>query len=220
VVSVGANISQFVGLPRAKCDCHIYIAQNTDCGISDLDNRLCTTRVTGKAAHIGFSDMIFGRTGGINESNLCMTNSWGAPMVWPPCEGLPYFAVCRILLGHCKTLDNLLETLASIPVAWCTNFIISDPSGKAVLIEVAGCDRALKRIGPSSPEQFLYATNHFMQPQLLDCRAIVRQESVVRRETTKKRLTNTGQRVDLETKKTFSQNRIQRVSAYIIIALV
>jgi predicted choloylglycine hydrolase len=193
------NCSQLVVLPSATEDNHLYVAQNTDCGLTDLDMRLCTTRVRGKPAHIGFSDMIFGRSVGINEHGLCVTTSWGAPMMWPRCEGLPYFAVVRSLLDRCSNVDEALHTLDSIPVAWCTNFIVSDGSGVAALIEVAGEDRAVKRIGKGSSDHFLCATNHFTFPELHAYSTNRRRESVIRRQTIESRM---GAAVPQATKET------------------
>jgi hypothetical protein len=194
-----ANCSQFAVLPSATEDGHLYAAQNTDGGLADLDLRLCTTRVQGKPAHIGFSDMIFGRGGGINEYGFCVTTSWGAPMVWPPCEGFPYFTVVRALLDRCSNVDEALQTLANIPVAWCTNVIVSDRSGEAALIEVAGEDRAVKRIGKGSSGQFLCATNHYTSPDLRAYTTNRRRESVTRRQTIESRIGAAVPQVSKET---------------------
>lgn len=184
----GSQCSHLAILPRATEDGHLYAAQNIDSGPGDLDLRLCTTRVKGKPAHIGFSDMIFGRVQGLNEYGLCVTTSWGAPMIWPPCEGLPYFAVVRALLDRCKTVNETLETLATIPVAWCTNFIVSDPGGEAALIEVAGTDRHTIRIGKNSATRFLCATNHYTFPGLDAYNKNRRRESIVRRRAIESRV--------------------------------
>ncbi len=177
------NCSQLVVLPSATEDGRLYAAQNTDCGPADLDLRLCTTRVHGKPAHIGFSDMIFGRSTGINEHGLCVTTSWGAPMMWPSCKGLPYFAVVRALLDRCTIVDEALQTLDNIPVAWCTNIIVSDPGGVAALIEIAGEDRRMKRIEKGSSDQFLCATNHYTFPELHAYTTNRRRESIIRHQT-------------------------------------
>lgn len=184
----GNSCSQLVVLPSSTTNGHLYAAQNTDFVPADLDLRLCTTRVQGKPAHIGFSDMIFGRGGGINEYGLCVTTSWGAPMMWPPGEGLPYFAVVRALLDRCSNVVEALHALAAIPVAWCTNFIVSDPGGEAALVEVAGEDRAVKRIGKDSSDRFLCATNHYTFPELHAYSTNRRRESVTRRQTIESRI--------------------------------
>jgi predicted choloylglycine hydrolase len=162
----GSQCSHLAVLSPASEDGHVYVGQNIDCGPDDLDLRLCTTRVQGKPAHIGLSDMILGRLQGINEHGLCVTTSWGAPGVWLEGEGLPYFAVVRAVLDRCKTVDEALDALADMPVAWCTNFIVVDRSGEAALIEVAYAHRGVRRIGPGSQEPFLWATNHYTLPEM------------------------------------------------------
>lgn len=163
----GNHCSHFAVLPSASEDGHLYVGRNEDCGPDDLDLRLCTTRVQGQAAHIGFSDMIFGRGEGINEHGLCVTTSWGTPGVWLEGEGLPYFAVVRAVLDRCKTVDEALDVVAGIPIAWCTNFIVADRCGETALIEVAYSHRGVKRIGQGSQDQFLCATNHYTLPSMM-----------------------------------------------------
>lgn len=163
----GSQCSHLAVLPSASQDQHLYVGQNEDCGPGDLDLRLCTTRVRGKAAHIGFSDMIFGRVQGINEHGLCVTTSWGTPGAWPEGKGLTYFAVVRTVLDRCATVDEALDVLAGIPIGWSTNYIVADRGGEAALIEVAGVHRGIKRIGRGSPETFLCATNHYTLPAMI-----------------------------------------------------
>lgn len=194
----GNNCSQMAVLPSATENDHLYAAQNTDCGPADLDLRMCTTRVQGKPAQIGFSDMIFGRSTGMNEYGLCVTTSWGAPMMWPSCQGLPYFAIVRALLDCCKNVDEALQTLNDFPIAWCTNIIISDPAGVSVLIEAAGEDRSMKRIEKGSSDQFLCATNHFTSPKLRGYTKSRRSESISRRQTIDSRIQDAVPRINKE----------------------
>ena len=179
--------SHLAVLASATADGHLLVGQNEDSGLGDLDLRLCTTRVKGKAAHIGFSDMIMGRVQGMNEHGLCVTTSWGAPMVWPEGKGLPYFAAVRTLLDRCATVEGALGVLASLPIAWCTNFIVADRGGQAALVEVAGEHRAVKWIGlraEAAPrDRFLCATNHYALPAMEPYDVARRRESVARQRT-------------------------------------
>jgi predicted choloylglycine hydrolase len=195
----GEHCSHFAVLPSASEDGHLYVGQNEDAGPDDLDLRLCTTRVKGKPAHIGFSDMIFGRVQGMNELGFCVTTSWGAPGVWLLGEGLPYFAVVRALLDRCKTVDEALEVIASLPIAWCTNFIMTDRSGEAALIEVANTHRGVERIHHSSQEPFLWATNHYMLPEMIPYDTSRRKESLRRHKTIASRLRSTIPHVSKDT---------------------
>jgi len=94
---------------------------------------------------------------------------------------------------------DALDTLAAIPVAWCTNIILSDPCGEAALIEVAGEERVVRRIGKDSAEQFLCATNHFTAPELDAYSRKRRRESVTRRQTIESRVGAALPQVDRET---------------------
>jgi predicted choloylglycine hydrolase len=195
----GSHCSHFAVLPSASEDGHLYAGQNEDCGPGDLDLRLCTTRVQGKPAHIGFSDMIFGRVQGMNEHGFCVTTSWGAPGVWLEGEGLPYFAVVRVLLDRCGTVDEALDVMAGLPIAWCTNFIATDRSGEAALIEVAYAHRGVKRIQQESPDQFLWATNHYTLPAMLPYDTGRMRQSVMRHRAIESRLRSAVPHVNKET---------------------
>ena len=184
----GSHCSHFAVLPSASEDNHLRVGRNVDFSPDDSDLRLCTTRVQGKAAHIGFSDMIFGRGEGINEHGLCVTTSWGAPGVWLREEGLPYFAVVRAVLDRCKTVDEALDVVAGIPVAWCTNFIVADRGGEAALIEVASSHRGVKRIGQGSLDQFLWATNHYTLPAMMPYDTGRMRQSVIRHRAIESRI--------------------------------
>jgi predicted choloylglycine hydrolase len=174
------HCSQFAVLPAASADGHLYVGQNTDCGPQDLDLRLCTTRVEGKPAHIGTSDMIFGRGGGVNEHGLCITTSWGAPGVWLEGEGLPYFAVVRALLDGCRSVGDAVAAMDEMPIAWCTNFILADRSGEVTLVEVAYAHRAVKRVQAGAEDAFLCATNHYTLPAMRPYDTARRRQSVTR----------------------------------------
>jgi predicted choloylglycine hydrolase len=198
-----AGCSHFAVLPSATADGHVLVGQNEDCGPGDLDLRLCTTRVQHKAAHIGFSDMVMGRVQGMNEHGLCVTTSWGAPMVWPEGKGLPYFAAVRTLLDRCHSVEHAVRVLAGLPIAWCTNFIVADRGGQAALIEVAGEHRAVKWIGlraEAAPRDlFLCATNHYALPAMQPHDVARRRESVARHRTITARLQDAVPCVDKET---------------------
>lgn len=194
----GSQCSHLAVLAAASQDGHLRAGQNVDCGPGDLDLRLCTTRVEGKAAHIGFSDMIFGRTDGINEHGFCVTTSWGTPGLWLKGEGLPYFAVVRALLDRCQTVDQALDLLAELPIAWCTNYIVADRRGQAALIEVAYAHRGAKRIGPGSGDPFLWATNHYTLPAMKPYDTRRMRQSLVRHKAIESRLRRAAPQVTQE----------------------
>lgn len=112
------------------------------------DFRLCTTRIHGKAAHMGFSLLQFGRIDGMNEHGLCITMSAGCPLVQPVEEGCRFWAVVRTVLDRCHSVPEALEIIQSIPISFHLNLLLTDKHGESALIEMFSSKRAIKRIGP------------------------------------------------------------------------
>ena len=155
--------SQMAILPGATQTGHLYVARSYEIGLSEADLRLCTMRLQGNAAHLGFSEMLVGRNDGINSHGLCVTmsGSWDAtPPEASESNGLHYPYVVRSALDHCATLDDALALLERAPISGGVNIILADRSGAAALMEIAGRQRAVKRIGARTDEQFIFATNH------------------------------------------------------------
>jgi predicted choloylglycine hydrolase len=155
--------SQMAILPGATQTGHLYVARSYEIGLSEADLRLCTMRMQGKAAHLSFSEMLVGRNDGINSHGLCVTmsGSWDPiPQDASEPHGLHYPYVVRSLLDHCVTLDDALALLERAPISSSVNMILADRSGAAALVEIAGRQRAVKRIGASTDKQFVFATNH------------------------------------------------------------
>ena len=46
-----------VALPAITANQHMLVARNYEMGLAEADLRLCTTRIEGQAAHLGFTDM-------------------------------------------------------------------------------------------------------------------------------------------------------------------
>jgi predicted choloylglycine hydrolase len=193
----GGGCSQFAVTPLATRSGHTLVGQTMDSSPGDLDLRLCTTRVRGKAAHIGFSDMVMGRTQGLNEHGLCVTTSWGAPGVWPENEGFPYFVAVRALLDRCESTEHATEVLAGLPIKWCTNFILSDRCGQVALVEVSGAHQGVRRLAPD--EVSISATNHYVLPEMQPHDVSRRRESVARQRTIDACLERATPEVEVET---------------------
>jgi predicted choloylglycine hydrolase len=192
----GSGCSQFAVLPSATRSGHTLVGQTMDSSPGDLDLRLCTTRVQGKAAHIGFSDMVMGRTQGLNEHGLCVTTTWGAPGVWPEGKGLTYFTAVRALLDRCESTEHAIDVLAGLPIQWCTNFVLSDRSGQVALVEVAGEHRGVRRI--AAEKEYVSATNHYVLPEMRPYDVSRRRESVSRQRTIDAFLSERTPKVDSE----------------------
>lgn len=153
-------------LPRELTpDGHIRLGVNYDCHPQMQELRLCTTRIEGKAAHISFSDTIFGRASGLNEYGLAITSSLGSPLSQVEVAGLSYSIVSRILLDQCRSVDDALDVLGRLPIAWYSNYILADRSGSRALVEIACAERAIQRFCPADARP-LFATNHYVLPEM------------------------------------------------------
>ena len=164
--SRGSNCSHMALLPSVTADEHIYVARSYEWNFDD-DFRLCVTRIKGRAAHMGFSLMQFGRIDGINEHGLCVTMSAGCPMVQPTEEGCRFWAVIRTVLDRCQSVPEALEVVQSIPISFHLNLLLTDKRGEAALVEIFSSKRAVKRIGPDTREQTIWSTNHYNLPEML-----------------------------------------------------
>lgn len=158
--------SQMAVLPKITSDGHIYLARNYDYSPEESDLCLMTTKVEGKANHIGFSELWFGRTDGINEHGLCISMSNAAPGITANCNGLEFWVVIRVVLDSCTTVNEAIVLIDSIPTSTYTNFIVVDRSANAALIEVAGSKKSFQRIYSTDSMQYLCATNHFKGKQM------------------------------------------------------
>jgi predicted choloylglycine hydrolase len=163
--SDSGHCSHLALLPPATSDGHIYVGRSYEWGLQD-DFRLCTTRIRGKAAHLGFSLLQFGRIDGINEHGLCVTMSAGCPQVQPNEEGCRFWAVIRTVLERCQSVPEALDLVQSIPISFHLNLLLTDKHGEAALIEIFSSKRAVKRIGPSTQEQTICSTNHYSLPEM------------------------------------------------------
>jgi predicted choloylglycine hydrolase len=191
------HCSHFAVLPEATKDGHMLVGRSYEWNMND-DFRLCTTRVKGMAAHLGFSLFLFGRIDGFNEHGLCVTMSAGVPGSDPRKEGCRFWAVIRTILDRCKTVDEALELAQSIPIAFNMNLILADQSGQAILNEIACQNRAVKRIGPETPKKFIHATNHYNLPEMIQYDLGRRWHSVVRYQAIESRLRAAIPNVDKE----------------------
>jgi predicted choloylglycine hydrolase len=162
----GGHCSHFAVLPSISVDGHLRVGRSYEFNHEQTDMRLVTTRIRGQAAHIGFSEVWFGRDDGLNEHGLCATISAGAPMAPTEPGGCMFWAVVRTVLDRCATVDEALEVVQSIPISFNFNLILADRSGQAALVEIACSHRAVKRIQANTPEQKVIATNHYNLPEM------------------------------------------------------
>ncbi len=188
--------SQIALLPSRTAEGKPLVARNYEFSHEAEDFCFVKTAVKGKYTHIGTSVLSFGRDDGLNEHGLSVTqSSCGFPvgplpyMRAPVLKGLQFWAVIRALLENCKDVGEALAYLEGMPVAYNINLLLADKSGNAALFETLDGRSASKRIGPDTAEQFLYATNHAVLPELVPHEPEVMAHSAKRHESMNKLLT-------------------------------
>ncbi len=191
--------SQFVVLPGASADGHLRVGRSYEFSHKMTDLRLATTRLRDRAAHVGFSEVIFGRDDGLNEHGLCVSMTGGAPMAPVEPGGCMFWALIRTVLDRCHSVEEAITLAQDIPVSFNLHLLLADRSGQAAILEIASSHRAIRRIGPDTPEQFMYSTNHFTLPETLPYDLGRMPNSLVRARTIQARLQSAAPHISLET---------------------
>lgn len=163
---IASLCSQLAVLSPATEDQHIYAGRSYEWTHKEEDLTLFTTRVKGKASHIGFSCMLFGRYEGLNEHGLLASTTGGGIFGVPFKQRGPMnWVVVRSLLDQCISVDSALERLETIPMAGYFSLMLVDKQDHAAIFEFADGRKSVKRITKGDPEPYVFSLNHFRQPE-------------------------------------------------------
>ncbi len=163
--SLGMNCSQIAVLTSATEDHRVYAARSYDWTHKEEDLALFTTREKGKAKHIGFSCMLFGRYEGLNEQGLAVSTTGGGIFRVPFRQRGPMnWLVVRSLLDQCVSVDDALKRLESMPMGGYFSLMLADKQDRAAMLEFADGHRSVKRITKDDPEPYVFSVNHFRLP--------------------------------------------------------
>jgi len=169
---VETNCSHMAILPPLTQDGHLLVGRSYEWKPEEEDLRLCTTHVRGKARHLGFSLLLFGRMDGMNEHGLSLTMSGGMaaglPPEWIKKTGLTFWVVQRGILENCSNVQDALEWLCAHPPTSNTNIILAERGGKAAMVEIYAGETRAKEIDSTSDSPYLVSTNHFILPGLVE----------------------------------------------------
>ncbi|MHA2142105.1 MAG: C45 family autoproteolytic acyltransferase/hydrolase [Candidatus Thorarchaeota archaeon] len=166
--SPSANMcSQVAVLSRVTEDGHSYFGRNYDYDTTRDDRVLCTTRVKGKASHIGFTAFLYGRHDGMNEHGL-VASLTGAGIFNVPLKqrGVVIWVAIRSVLDSCKSIKEALKQLKRIPVGDFDSLILLDRNNHAALVEYADGEFSVKEISERNPEGFMFSVNHYLLPEM------------------------------------------------------
>lgn len=163
--TVPKNCSQMAVLSSATNDKHVYVGRSYEWAYAEDDLRLCTTRIKGKAKHIGFSTFLFGRADGINEHGVSATFTGGG-IFGVSCKqkGFQSHLIIRSLLDSCRSVDDAMKFIQKIPVSGFFNLMITDRSSNAALVEFADGNCDVRQIDNDSEDRCLFSTNHYTLP--------------------------------------------------------
>lgn len=157
--------SQIAALPAITADGHLYLGRSYEFGLED-ELCLCVTRVQGQPAQAGFSLMMFGRMDGMNDRGLAVTMSTCSFLQPAAGEGLWFPLVLRALLQRCATVEEASLLLRELPIRSNDNLLIADAEGHACVVELHSAVDG-KRVSFRSAEDYLVATNHYQNPDML-----------------------------------------------------
>jgi predicted choloylglycine hydrolase len=161
---LGGNCSQLAVLSPATEDGHVYAARSYEWNHTDEDLKLFTTRIHGKARHLGFSCLLFGRHDGINEHGLVVSMTGGGIFGVPFQQRGPMFwLVIRSLLDHCSSVASALARLEDMSMAGYFSLMLVGKQDEAVIVEVADGVRSVQRITRSDPKPYGFSVNHYRQ---------------------------------------------------------
>lgn len=136
----------------------ILHARNYDYSF-DESPLLLTLRTRGNHHNTGFGCKLFGRFDGMNDQGLCVTtSSVDVNHTGAMGEGFVFPMVVRAMLERCASVYEAKELLMELPYAEYRNFLLSDPSGDALLIEASPRHKACRAIGEAG---FLCSADHF-----------------------------------------------------------
>jgi predicted choloylglycine hydrolase len=160
--SMGGECSQLAVLPFATKNKHTLVGRSYEWVHTEEDLKLITTRIKGKASHIGFSCSMHGRHDGLNEHGLYVGHSGGGIFGIPFKHRNPMFWLAiRILLDKCTSVEDAIKMVDSIPMTGFFTLLFADKCGNAAIVEVADGVTQKLQIPKDLSNSFLFTVNYF-----------------------------------------------------------
>jgi predicted choloylglycine hydrolase len=164
---ISGNCSQLAVLSGITNNQHIYVGRTYEWNTKDEDLLLCTTRIKEKISHIGFSCLLFGRHDGMNEHGLVVSMTGSGIFNVPLKErGTMFWVTIRGLLDNCRSVDDCLERIESIPKRGYYNLLFADKNDNAAIVEFAEGAMAVNRVSRNNSEHYVFSTNHYRLPRM------------------------------------------------------
>jgi len=122
---------------------------------------LVKSKPQGKYTNLGFSDVMVGRYGGVNEKGLACAITAEPAYTGKPQPGVRMNLAVRWILENHESTSEAIEWLTKVPHQYAHNYLIADKTGELARVE-------------SSPEQdkvttsteFIHVTNHYLDKEM------------------------------------------------------
>lgn len=110
---------------------------------------------------VGQGDALIGKEDGVNEHGLAVGMNFVYPKSVKP--GLNFLIIVRLLLETCKTTNDAIDLLKTIPSMTSHNILLVDASGQMAVVEM--CSERVRVRYPD--DNYMISTNHFSHPDML-----------------------------------------------------
>ncbi|MGX7148427.1 C45 family autoproteolytic acyltransferase/hydolase [Enterococcus ureasiticus] len=174
-------------LPSKTEDGHTLLARNYD--FSDEMEEMCFayTDIKGKYNYIGSTLNLFGRSDGMNECGLSVCKaSNGLPVgnfeggQKAGVTGFSFWIVVRSILENCKNIEEAIELVMQMPIAYNLSLMLADKSGKIAIMQCIDGHKEYKIADENIEEGFLSCTNHALLEKIKPYEKILIENSVIR----------------------------------------
>lgn len=143
-----------------KGDDHVYFARNMDMFPEfKKTSESVLYMPQGKNAFLAHSTAMISVEDGVNEHGLAVALTFLLPKTIKP--GINGGFLVRYLLEECKTADEAVSLLRTLPISSFHNIVIADRSGE---LFVAECTP--ERVIVRKCERYAVATNHFVSNEM------------------------------------------------------
>ncbi|WP_442602009.1 C45 family autoproteolytic acyltransferase/hydolase [Paenibacillus sp. KN14-4R] len=122
----------------------------------------CLYRPNNGYTFIGQGDALIGKEDGVNEHGLAVGMTFVASKQIKP--GFNFLFIVRYLLEKARNVEEAISLLRSLPISTAQNIILADKSGEMAVVEC--CSQRIVVRRPENEDNFLIATNQFMDPSM------------------------------------------------------
>lgn len=111
--------------------------------------------------NLGFSDVMVGRYGGVNEKGLACAITAEPAYTGKPQLGVRMNLAIRWILDNLSTTSEAVEWLTNIPHQYAHNYLIADSCG-----ELARVESSPEQDNVTTNNEYIHVTNHYLDDEM------------------------------------------------------